>query len=115
MGQVGPVAFRNAGQLYSHTYLSGERGCNAKIFSSLSRNFLMSNTSVADPGCLSRILIVIHPGSRIQKQQQKRWRNKIICPTFFCSHKVTIITKLKLILFLNWLVKEKFGPIYKEI
>ena len=28
--------------------------------------------SVADPGCLSRILIFTHPGSRIQKQQQKR-------------------------------------------
>jgi hypothetical protein len=26
-------------------------------------------TSVADPGCLSRILIFTHPGSRIQKQQ----------------------------------------------
>jgi hypothetical protein len=29
-------------------------------------------SSVAYPGCLSRILIFIHPGSRIQKQQQKR-------------------------------------------
>ncbi len=28
--------------------------------------------SVADPGYLSRILIFIHPGSRIQKQLQKR-------------------------------------------
>jgi hypothetical protein len=28
--------------------------------------------SVADPGCLSPILIFTHPGSRIQKQQQKR-------------------------------------------
>jgi hypothetical protein len=27
-------------------------------------------TSVADPGCLSRTLIFIHPGSRIQQQQQ---------------------------------------------
>jgi hypothetical protein len=29
-------------------------------------------SSVADPGCLSRIRIFSHPGSRIQKQQQKR-------------------------------------------
>jgi hypothetical protein len=29
-------------------------------------------SSVADPGCLSRILIFTHSGSRIQKQQQKR-------------------------------------------
>ncbi len=28
--------------------------------------------SVTDPGCLSRILIFTHPGSRIQKQEQKR-------------------------------------------
>ncbi len=33
--------------------------------------------SVADPGCLSRILIFTHPGSRIQKQQQKREVKKI--------------------------------------
>jgi hypothetical protein len=33
---------------------------------------------VADPGCWSRILIFVHPGSRIQKQQQKN-----CCPTSF--------------------------------
>jgi hypothetical protein len=51
--------------------------------------------SVADPGCLSRILIFTHPGSRIpdlgpriQKQQQKRGvRKKISCHTFLWSHK----------------------------
>jgi hypothetical protein len=50
--------------------------------------------SVADPGCLSRILIFTHPGSRIpdlgsriQKQQQKREVKKISCHTFLCSHK----------------------------
>ncbi len=32
--------------------------------------------SVADQGCLSRMLIFIHPGSRIYPQQQKR-REKI--------------------------------------
>ncbi len=35
-------------------------------------------SSVADPGCLSRILIFVHPGSRIQIQQQKRRVKKII-------------------------------------
>ncbi len=51
---------------------------------------LVSN--VADPGCLSGILI-FYPsripdlGSRIQKQQQKRGVKKISCYTFFCSHK----------------------------
>jgi hypothetical protein len=37
----------------------------------------------------SRILIFTHPGSRIQKQQQKREVKKISCHTgtFLCSHK----------------------------
>jgi hypothetical protein len=45
--------------------------------------------SVADPGCLSRILIFTHPGSRLHKQQQKRGGEKICCHThaIFCSHK----------------------------
>jgi hypothetical protein len=44
-------------------------------------------SSVADPGCLSRILIFTHPGSRIQKPQQKRGVKKICCHNFLCSHK----------------------------
>ncbi len=43
--------------------------------------------SVADPGCLSRILIFTHPGSRIQKQLQKRGVKKICFHNFLCSHK----------------------------
>jgi hypothetical protein len=39
---------------------------------------------VADPGCLSWILILFHPGSYIQ-QQQKRGEGKNCCLTFFCS------------------------------
>jgi hypothetical protein len=35
----------------------------------------------------SRIRIFSHPGSRIQKQQQKRGVKKIFCHTFLCSHK----------------------------
>jgi hypothetical protein len=42
--------------------------------------------SVADPGCLSRILIFIHPGSRIHQQHQKRGE-KIFGPVIFCSYK----------------------------
>jgi hypothetical protein len=45
--------------------------------------------SVADPGCLSRILDpdFSHPGSQSQIQQEKRGVKKISCHTFFCSHK----------------------------
>jgi hypothetical protein len=43
--------------------------------------------SVADPGCLSRIPIFTHPGSRIPKQQQKRGVKKIVVILFFWSHK----------------------------
>jgi hypothetical protein len=35
----------------------------------------------------SRILIFTHPGSRIQKQQQKTGVKIFFCQTFFCSHK----------------------------
>ncbi len=47
---------------------------------------------MADPGCLSRILIFTHPGSRISdpgsKNSNKRERlKKISCHTFLCSHK----------------------------
>jgi hypothetical protein len=56
----------------------------------------MVTSSVADPGCLSRIqdpdfLPILDLGSRIQKQQQKRGVKKICCHTFFCSHKFYII------------------------
>ncbi len=51
-------------------------------------------SSVADPGCLSRIpdpdfypSRIPDLGSRIQKQQQKREVKKISCHTFLCSHK----------------------------
>jgi hypothetical protein len=52
--------------------------------------------SVADPGCLSRILIFTHPGSRIQKQLQKRGVNKI----FFVKH-FFVATNFTKCLFLN--------------
>ena len=39
--------------------------------------------NVADPGCLSRILIFIHPGSN---KSTKRG-GKFYCPTIFCYHK----------------------------
>ncbi len=53
-----------------------------KIVNFFPTQFLPFLTSVADPGCLSRILIFIYPGSRIldpgsriQKQEQKRGKN----------------------------------------
>jgi hypothetical protein len=50
------------------------------------------STSVADPGCLSRILIFTHPGSRIQKQQQKREvKKKLVVIPFYVA---TNFTKL---------------------
>ncbi len=47
---------------------------------------------VAAPGCISRILIFTHPGSRISdpgsKNSNKReWWKKIFCHTFLCSDK----------------------------
>jgi hypothetical protein len=49
------------------------------------------------------ILTFVHPGSRIQKQQQKRGVKKIRCPTFFSSHK-----NHKIVKYINFeLVKKK--------
>jgi hypothetical protein len=47
-------------------------------------------TIVADPGCLSRILIFTHPGSRIPDPKtatKERGEKKICCHNFLCSHK----------------------------
>jgi hypothetical protein len=41
----------------------------------------MVPSCVADSGCLSRILIFIHFGSRIQQQQQRE--SGKVCLTFF--------------------------------
>ncbi len=65
----------------------------------------------------SRILIFTHPGSRIsnpgsriQKQQQKRGVKKIVVITFYVA---TNFTKLKIILVLKcW--RKKFVQIFKE-
>jgi hypothetical protein len=58
----------------------------------------------------SRILIFTHPGSRIQKQQQKRGVKKNFCHTFYVA---TNFTKFKIILV--WKCRrKKFGPIFKE-
>ncbi len=50
--------------------------------------------SIADPGCLSRILIFVHPGSRIldPKQQQKKEMSKVFLSYLFFV--ATNITKL---------------------
>ncbi len=67
--------------------------------------------SDADPGCLSRILIFIHPGSRIQKTAKKE-KGENLLSYIFCSHKYNKIE----IYFIFELVKEKkFGSIYKEL
>ncbi len=68
--------------------------------------------SVADPGCLSRILIFTHPGSRIQKQQQKRGaKKKFVVLTLYVA---TNFTKLQIILVLKcW--RKNLGQIFKEL
>jgi hypothetical protein len=58
--------------------------------------------SVADPGCLSRILdpdfdpsCIPGPGIRIQQQQQKRRREKfVVLPFFVVSNFVTKLPKI---------------------
>ncbi len=64
----------------------------------------LPTSSVADPGCLSRIpdpdfypFRIPDLGSPIQKQQQKRGVKKVVKPFFIATN----FTKLKIILFLN--------------
>ncbi len=69
-------------------------------------------TSVADPGCLSRIPDPDFYPSRIQKQQQKRGvKKKFVVITFYVA---TNLTKLQIILFLKcW--RQKIEPIFKKL
>ncbi len=62
--------------------------------------------SVADPGCLSRILIFTHPRSQISdpgsKNSNKRegWK-EICCHTYFYSHKFNKIVNYLIFEMLN--------------
>ena len=59
----------------------------------------------------SRILIFTHPGSRIQKQQQKRGVKKISFHTFFCSHKFDKIVNY----FIFEMLKKKIWANFQRI
>jgi hypothetical protein len=74
--------------------------------------------SVADPGCLSRILDPdFYPSripdieSRIQKQEQKRGVKNLFFHTFFCGDEFHKIVHY----FIFEMLKKKFGPIFKEL
>ncbi len=75
---------------------------------------IIRNPSVADPGCLSRILIFTHPGSRIpdpKTSTKERGEKKFVVITFYVAMN---FTKLHIILVLMcW--RKKFGPIFKEL
>jgi hypothetical protein len=61
--------------------------------------------NVADPGCLSLILI---PDPKTAKKERSE---KICCHTFLCSHKFHRIENY----FIFEIMKKKFGAIFKEI
>jgi hypothetical protein len=61
------------------------------------------------PGSL--FLPIPDPGSRIQKQQQKRGVKKICCHTFFCSHKFHKIENY----FIFKMLKEKIWANFQRI
>jgi hypothetical protein len=63
--------------------------------------FVIEFCSVADPGCLSRILIFTHPGSWIldpKTATKERGEKKLVVIPFFVAINST---KLKFILFLK--------------
>jgi hypothetical protein len=61
-------------------------------------------TSVADPGCLSRI-----PDPKTAAKE--RGEKKFVVIPFFCSHKFHIIENY----FILEMLRKKFGPIFKEL
>ncbi len=74
--------------------------------------FLKLETSVADPGCLSRIpdpdfypSRIPDLGSRIQKQQRQGWKI-FFCQTIFCSHKF----RKTQYYFIFYMLKKKIWP-----
>ncbi len=58
----------------------------------------------------SGILIITHPGSRIQKQRQKRGVKKKLLSYLFCSHKFHKIEKC----FILTCLRKKFGQFSKN-
>jgi hypothetical protein len=66
---------------------------------------MQDDSSVADLGCLSRILIFSHPGSENKKNAEEGIET--CCPNYFTAIN---FTKLKIILFLNRCLK-KLKPI----
>jgi hypothetical protein len=69
---------------------------------------------VADPGCLSRILIFTHPGSRIPDPKtatkERGEKNFFVMPFYVATN----FTKLKIILVLKCR-RKKFELIFKEL
>ncbi len=65
--------------------------------------------SVADPGCLSRILTFTHSGSQ-NSNKREGWKKFVVIPSYVATN----FSKLKIILVLKcW--RKKFGPIFKEL
>ncbi len=71
---------------------------------------------MADPGCLSRILIFTHLGSRISdsgsqnSNKREGWKNFFVIPFYLATN----FTKLNIILVLkSW--RKKIGAIFKEL
>ncbi len=97
--------FRHSQHLLDEFLMLGKARRNRK-------NFYDCKKHVAILGCLSRILIFIHPrsqisdprsripdpGSRIQdpgsNNSTKRGGGKNLCPTIFCNHKYLIIVNI---------------------
>ncbi len=55
---------------------------------SLSNDPILLINSAADQGCLYRILLFIHPGSRIQQQQQRGAGGDFLVPHYFSFEQV---------------------------
>jgi hypothetical protein len=88
--------FASRSPTQSHSYVSFLPHLSQEI-DNISPEYVLC-TGVADPGCLSRILSLIHPGYRIQQQQQKKGGGLDVLSF---SGLAANINEFKIILFLN--------------
>ena len=121
-GGILPLTAHSGPQASQHTTRSAASTGGAHLFSFLPRlwkstsNYntkadtylltwkkLISGRQCCGSGSLSRILIFVHPGSRIQKQQQKRKVKKILFFYIFLQPQISSNCKL----FYFWTGKEK--------
>jgi hypothetical protein len=103
--------------LINMPYIATEKKLNYKnqsISTGFSRiKYFKQSINIGNICTLKTVLRIrdFYPGSRIQKQQQKRGVEKFVVISFFCSHKFHKIVNY----FIFEMLKKQFGQFFKEL